>query len=308
MSLKKIETVVQSNKLVQAHYRLTLQEKRLILWLIKEIDRHDEDFKEYRLTIAEFSKMLDLHPNTQYKEMKQVTKSLIGRAIEIENIETGATMQMAWLYFAHWEPKKGVCTMKFAPELRPYLLQLQGQFTEIGFADLMGLRSVYSVRIFELLMQYRDIGERTTTVKDLKAWCGIEKDEYKLYAHLKARIIDRAKAEINEKTEYEIDYAEIKESREIVALKWTFKRKTHFEKFQSHKSNIISDELTYRKELVEQVQEYGVSKQGAARLLDKHGQKIIADALEAVEKYRKKNDVKNAKAILLTAIKEAWKP
>ena len=305
---KKQEIVVQSNKLIEAHYRLTLQEKRLVLWLIKEIDINDIDFKKYQLKIVEFAEMMGLNSKTQYKEMKLVTKALISRCIDIEDMEAGTTTQMAWLCFARWETKKGICSLEFHPELKPYLLQLKGQFTQIGFADFLGLSSVYSVRMFELLSQYGSIGKRYTSVADIRNWCGIGRDEYQLYADLKSRVINRAKTEINAKTDYEVYYKEIKESRKVVGLNWTIKKKSHFEQAQSEKAAILEKELRSTYVIIEQLLEYGFTKQAANRLIKNHEEANIINAIKAVEVYRSKHDVKNPRALVETAIKEKWHP
>lgn len=302
------EVVVQSNYLVEAHYRLTLQEKRLILWLIKEIGREDTDFKKYKLTITEFSQMMELNPKTQYKEMKKVTKALIIRPIEIDNPETKETMQMSWLCFARWEPKKGICSLEFHPELKPYLLQLKSHFTKIGFADFLGLKSVYSVRIFELLAQYELIGKRRTSIENIRSWCSIGRDEYQLYAHLKSRVINKSKTEINTKTDYEVDYTEIKESRKVIALEWTIKKKSPLKKEPSEKVSILQKEYRSELALIESLTEYGFSKGMAKRLLKGHEEEVIKNALRAVNIQIERNHVKNPKAMLQTAIKEKWHP
>jgi len=305
MIKKNQELVVQSNKLVEAHYRLTLQEKRFVLWLISLIHKDDIDFQKYQLKIIEFAAMMGLNPKTQYKEMKLVTKSLITRAIEIEDVEASRVKQMAWLGFADWELKKGICSVSFHPELKPYLLQLKEQFTQIGFADLLGLSSVYSVRIFELLAQYEAIGNRETSIEEIRKWCGIGKDEYQLYAHLKSKVISRAKDEINLKTDYEIDYKEIKESRKVVAIDWSIQKKTK-RNMQVEKAVIIEKELRSNLAILEQLIEYGFTKQACSRIIKKHEPEDITNAIKAVDIYRAKNDVKNPKALIETAIKEKW--
>jgi len=300
--------VVQSNKLVEAHYRLTLQEKRLILWLIKEIGKDDTDFKKYYLKISDFAEMMGLNQKTQYKEMRKITKDLISRSIEIENVETSAIMQMTWLCFAHWEPKKGFCSLEFHPQLKPYLLQLKGQFTKIGFADFLDLKSVYSIRIFELLAQYENLGKRYTDIQDLRSWLGISKEEYFFYANFKQRIIERAKTEINAKTEYEVDYTEVKESRKIIALEWTIKKKTHFEKSQLEKADLIQKELRSEKEIIYQLIEYGFTTPQAKRIVKLNNQDTLSNAIKAVDIQVSRGNVKNAKAMLTKAIQEQWHP
>ena len=225
---KKQKRIIQKNKLIEARYRLTLQEKRLVLWLMSKIKSEDVDFKTYQIEIKDFASMMGLHVKTQYKEMHEITAKLLTRLIQIEDEETGKLKQMAWLAFAEWDPNgAGICSMQFHPELKPYLLQLKEQFTQIGFADLLGLSSSYSVRLLEILAQYETIGMRTTTIDDIRAWCGIEKDEYQKYNHLKSRVIDRAKNEINEKTNYNVDYEEVKKSKKVNKINWTISKKNN---------------------------------------------------------------------------------
>jgi len=302
------EVVVQSNKLIEAHYRLSLQEKRLILWLIKEIDKSDTDFKRYHLKITDFAEIMDLNPKTQYKEMRRITRSLITRPIEIENHETDSTIQMAWLCFSEWKPKNGSFSVEFHPALKPYLLQLKSHFTKIGFADFLGLRSVYSVRLFELLAQYESIGSRTMKISDIRSWCGIQEEEYQLYADLKRKVLNRARDEINAKTEYEVDYREIKESRKVVAIEWTMNKKTHFEKIIRDKVKVIQKEITFENPLMGRIMGYGFSKPTARKYVDMESSEVLTNALRAVDIQVEKGGVTNPKAMLKVAIKEQWKP
>ena len=52
---KDTALVVKHNKLIEAKYRLTLQEKRILLWLMSEIQPGDKDFKKYRVRIADLA-------------------------------------------------------------------------------------------------------------------------------------------------------------------------------------------------------------------------------------------------------------
>ena len=308
--LKKTSTeiVVQSNYLVESSYRLNFQEKRLIAWLSTKIRKDDVDFKKYRVSIKEFAQEVNLDPNSQYREMKKLTASLITRLIQIEDQETGKTKQMAWLCFAEWDPKMGICDLKFHPDLKPYLLQLNEKFTIVKFNDYMKLDSAYSMRILELLVQYESIGERKTTIKDIRAWCGIRKDEYTLYANLKSRVIECAKTEINAKTEYEIDYVEIKESRKVVAIDWTIKKKRIQPEGTAEKVRQLQKEYRSESVIVDSLVEYGFSRTIAKRFITDNGEDVVSDALKSVNIQLDRGRVKNPKAMLQTAIKEKWKP
>ena len=300
--------VVKSNKLIEARYRLSLQETHVVLWLLKQLRQEDEDFKSHQLDINEFAIMVGVKAQGQYGELQKITENLMRRILKIQIPETDDLLQVAWLSSALYKKKKGCVILSFDPKLKPYLLQLKSCFTKINIADLLGLKSIYAVRIFELLVQHASIGKRKISIDELRAYCDIEKMEYALYADLKRYVINRSKTEINAKTDYEVEYKEIKESRKVTGLNWTIKKKSHFEQAQSEKAAILEKELRSTYAILEQLLEYGFTKQAANRLIKNHEEANIINAIKAVEIYRSKHDVKNARALVETAIKEKWHP
>lgn len=235
MELQKLNTriktiepqhfVVKSNALVEARYRLSLQESQVILWLLTQIQPDDEDFKPHKLDITDFAKMIGVDVESRYRELRKITRQLMQRVMDIQEPDTRDYIQVAWLSSAHYKSKQGHVLLEFSPKLKPYLLQLKSQFTKIDIVDTLKLKSIYAIRVFELLLQYVSIGLRQISLNELKSYCGIKLEEYADYFDLKRYVINKAKTEINSKTEYQIDYTEIKESRKVVAIEWTIKKK-----------------------------------------------------------------------------------
>jgi plasmid replication initiation protein len=307
-SLVPDQFIVKSNNLVEARYRLSLQESHVVLWLLTQIKPDDEDFKPHQLKVVDFAKMVGLRVDSQYEELQKTTLRLMQRVMRIRDTRGKKLIQVSWLSSAVYEDGKGYVSLEFSPQLKPYLLQLKSQFTKINIADTMKFKSIYTVRIFELLIQYESIGKRVTSINDLRDWCVIRKGDYELYANLKRDIINRAKNEINAKTEYVVDYREIKESRKVVAIEWTFQKRTHFEKQQLEKSAAMSHELQQVNSLVKELIEYGFTKHAANKIIKNHDEIDITNAIKAVDVYRVNHDVKNPKALINKAIKERWKP
>lgn len=307
-SLEPNHFIIKSNVLIEARYRLNLQETHVIYWLLTQIRPDDEDFKPHKMEIMEFAKMIGVEANNQYSKLRSVTKSLMRRVMEIRSPEEDKTIQVAWLSSAEYHHKKGYVSLEFSPKLKPYLLQLKSHFTKIGFSDFLELRSVYSVRIFELLLQYESVGKRKINIHDLRSYCGIEKKEYSLYADLKRYVIDRAKMEINAKTEYEIDYTEAKECRKVIAIEWTIKKKTHFEKSQMEKAVIIQKELRSENAIINQLVEYGFTDSQSKKIVKSNSQETVINAIKSVDIQVLRGKVKNAKAMLTKAIQEKWHP
>lgn len=306
--LEESRFIVKSNSLIEARYKLSLQESQVILWLLTQIRPDDEDFKSHKLEIVEFSHMTQVNVGNKYSELRKITKRLIQRVLEIYEQREGRFIQVSWLSSATYETKKGYVSLEFSPNLKPYLLQLKSHFTKIDIVDTLKLKSVYAVRIFELVLQYIHLGKREISLNDLRAYCGIEKEEYTGYGMFKRKVMEKARTEINTKTDYEVDYTEIKESRKVIALEWTIKKKSPLKKALSEKMSILQKEYRSELALIESLIEYGFSKGMAKRLLKGHEEEVIKNALRAVNIQIERNHVKNPKAMLQTAIKEKWHP
>ena len=126
ISSQKNEIVIQHNHLVEAHYKLTLQEKRLVLWLASQVQKEDDEFKVHTLTIAEFAEIAKIERNGAYKELPKITERLMQKIIKIRSLDREELLQVAWLNSARYQFKKGKVILRFSSDLKPFLLrQLQ---------------------------------------------------------------------------------------------------------------------------------------------------------------------------------------
>ena len=113
---------IQHNNLVQAKYSMTLQQKRVMIWLVSRIKPTDEDFKEHILSVKELIEVCQLSGESAYKQLKDITFSLIEkgiRIIDITNPKEDIETQISWLSSAKY--RYGRVTLTFSPELKPYL-------------------------------------------------------------------------------------------------------------------------------------------------------------------------------------------
>lgn len=223
--MKKIESkdlIVKSNTLVQASYRLTIGEQKVIYSLIRSINKDDEDFKVYKFKISEFIDMLGIKDQSKYTEIPKITKNLMKKAFSIHNEENNTELQIAWLSSAYYRKGEGIVELEFSPKLKPFLLKIKEEFTKFDINNVMQLKSSYSPRLYELLKQYQNMErkERIITIEKLKWFLGIESDEYKLYAHFKSRVIIPAQKELVQKTDISFEFEEKKEGRKVVAIKF----------------------------------------------------------------------------------------
>lgn len=210
--------VRKSNYLVEAAYRLSAVEQKIILVLASMIRTKDREFKPYMLKIRNFSRLIELDSKADYEYLKGVTKSLLEKVFVIRTPHS--EIQTHWLSSVEYNQGKGSVAFTFDPKLKPFLLQLKDRFTTFRLRDVIQLRSSFSIRMYELLKEYENIGSRTFAVEQLKEVLGLEPRQYGLYGDFKKRVIVPAQKELAAKTDIAFDFDEIKTSRAVTKLRF----------------------------------------------------------------------------------------
>ena len=297
--------IFQHNNLIEAKYSLTLQEKRLILWLISQIQPNEEDFKEHKLTVTEFMNLMSLSGKANYKELQKITLGLMKKVLTIKNPDLQTTTQVNWLNCSEYFDKKGIIKLSFSPKMKPFLLDLKEKFTAIHITDIMQIKSIHAIRIYELLKQYETIGERILTIEEIKEYCGI-KNKLKQYVHFKARILLISQREINNKSDIKFEFEPIKESRKFVAIKFFIsKNKAYYKRTQPKQESF---NIKRKPPVYYRLKEFGISTRMINQIIKDNYNDIIEEALNVVDIQISKTVVRNPKAMILAAIKEKWNP
>ncbi|MBF0345212.1 MAG: replication initiation protein [Nitrospirae bacterium] len=308
--------VVKSNYLVEACYRLTLTEQRVILYMVSMINQIDEDFKLYRISVSEFIGILGIEDKDAYNQIRQVTNSLREKGLNIYDPKTDSLLNIGWLSSSRYFTGKGYVELRFDPGLKPYLLQLKARFTSYKLENVIRLDSIYSIRIYELLMQYWRLGERTVKVADLRKLLGITGNEYALYGDFKKRVILTAQAELAKRTDLYFTFTEIKTGRKVTAIDFTITVKTP----EPTEARIPPINVIPSKEPTTPTQPPDIAALVDMLPPEHRGKKTIMDALTAAYKehgkdyvaynirYANANCKEKAKyrAFLAKALKEHW--
>ena len=305
-SYKNAMIAMQHNNLVEAKYSMTLQQKRVMIWLVSQIKPDDIDFKEHILTIKNLIEICQLSGESSYKEIKNITFSLVEKGIRIIDISDSNNkreIQVSWLSSADYY--KGQVKLSFSPKLKPYLLQLKDKFTAINALDLMQFTSIHAIRIYELLKQYQDIGERTLTIEEIKECCGVNGKLTK-YSDFEKKILLIAKREINEKSDIKFEFERKKHIRKILAIKFIISKNKDYELRNNPIKN--TEEMKRKPAVVYTLKEFGLSARVINQLLKENTEQVIQDAINAVDLQLSRGHVRNSKAMLMTAIKEQWHP
>lgn len=221
------DLIVKDNNLIEANYSLSTLQQKVLLQAISKIEATDTKHI-YKFSIMDFAEAVDLKGSkTIYKQMATICDQLTDlRKFYIEK-KDGGFAYINWVASAEYIPKEAVVEVEFSQKLMPYLIQLKEQFTTYYLANVMQLKSSYSIRIFELLKQYEKLKKRKIDLQDLRKLVGtteidangeIIKEDYPLYGHFKSRVILTAQKELKQKTDIYFTFTEIKENRKVVAI------------------------------------------------------------------------------------------
>ena len=230
--------VTQANGLVMARYSLPLVEQRLILTMIARIQPDDEDFKPYRISVGELADFIGVARGSAYRECKKITENLLSRVLTID--EPDGVLQVSWVSAAKYIDGAGMVNLSFDPSLKPYLLQLKGNFTSCKLEMLLSFKSQYTMRMYNLLKQYEWRKEREIDLDVLRDILGI-KDQYKLYADFKRTILDLTQKELTEKADFYFNYEEIKYGRRVGAIRFHI----HTQDVFDSTSKVLPEPLSY---------------------------------------------------------------
>ena len=212
----------KSNSLIEASYKLSLNEQRLVLMLIASVKKEDKDFQSYRIPVKVFSNFIGINNKNIYKEIKELIISLQKKTLTISREKS--VLYINWLSSLEYFDKKGIIELSFDPKLKSYLLNLKKCFTSYRFQEVAQLKSSFAIRIYELLRQYENLGSRTFTLEKLRYLLGIEPDQYQLYSNFKNRVILVAQKELAKSTNISFDFKEIKVGRKIGKICFTIKQ------------------------------------------------------------------------------------
>lgn len=214
--------VVKANSLIEASYRLSIDEVRILALTIGTMDPKSNQ-KVFDFTVADFVREFpEISMDNAYKQIQSAIKRIYDRSVRTE--DKNRVTEFRWVSSRTYFKKEGRFRIAMTDEVMPYLTQLKGQFTQYQLKNIAYFNSIHSIRIYELITQYRSVGSREITIDKLKEWLQVA-DNYPRWDNFKNRVLTPAITEINERSDLIVEVEQIKRGRSIHALHFTIKQK-----------------------------------------------------------------------------------
>ncbi len=230
MDNSKKLTVCKANKVIEAGYKLSLNEQRVVLGCIAQVNSKEAllTTDRFELSAKDFAKWFSVSEDRAYHALVEVAESLFNRYVIIDNPFPDKPkvkrLKTRWISSITYMSEEGKISLCFAQDMLPYLSELKGQFTRYKLEHIGKMTSIYGIRLYELLAQWQSVGKREVEIDWLRKQFEIE-DQYSAMCDLKKRVIDPAVKDVNTHSNYQVGWTQRKTGRKVTHLTFEFSEK-----------------------------------------------------------------------------------
>lgn len=222
-------TVYKANEVIEAGYKISLNEQRVVLACISQIDSRKEVLKtdKFELSAKDFANIFEVSEKRAYQALVEVSENLFNRYIVITNPPDEPDikkLKTRWISSIRYNQNQGKIVLRFAQDILPYLSSLEGTFTKYELKHIGKMTSIYAIRLYELLMQWRTTGKREVDIEWLKEQFQLDEGYSRMF-DLKKRVIEPAIKDINTHSNFTVKWEQRKTGRKVTHLTFTFVEK-----------------------------------------------------------------------------------
>lgn len=239
---KESRLVVKDNSLIDASFNLSLVEQRIMLMAIveaRELPKLTFD-TPIKVSVKSYIDQFKVASSTAYESLQDAVDTLFERQFSYYDPVMDERFKERWIYKASYIDDKGHVVMFFTPTVISMISRLYKNFTQYLIDEVSDFKSKYSVRLYELLIKYKELGSsKKYTIDELRSLLGVENTEYKTMSLFKVNVLDKAVKEINTKTDIQIKYDQFKEGRAISHIIFKLSKKKEKKPKSSRDQNTV---------------------------------------------------------------------
>lgn len=295
----KTKTVHMERRLVQKTVSkeataLSLQQKKLLFFLISNIEPDDSDFKRTTISISDYFRLTGV--NEGGVDRKNLEKEIQSFADKSFWIGTRVKELYRWVNIARIDYDKNEITLELHETIKEFLLNLDQKsraIFQLGYA--LSFKHKYSPDLYAFAASIKDFMTKNKTMYKMpvdEAMLKFGNGTYKQVAQWKRKILEPSLKEINEKTDLNLHVEFLKTDK-------TYKTKVTYVLFgvtrkvgaELAKVRVDTLNINYGKSVAEEaadwadvyIEEYAVEKLGFDPL-----DYNTDDVLDSIERYEYK--------------------
>lgn len=210
--------VKKSNLMIRkARYSLSLQQQKILCYLIAHLSENDTHETEKEFDIKTFFDFMEVDAKS-YDRVRENLKYLRDKSWWFANPD-GSESTISFLSKVRTNKRNGTAYITFDKDILPFLQQLKTQYTTYKIYYIMTMKSQYSIRLYELLKSVAGKELWYFTINELRRIFMCE-EKYDRVNDFKKRIIEPSIEEINNKTDLNVTYEYFTEGKKIVGIEF----------------------------------------------------------------------------------------
>ena len=233
---KREYLVVKSNQLVQKNrYELSLQEQKVVAFICSMIkptepspETYGKPFQlEYEFDIREYCRVcgLDYDNGKNYIDIKATLKGLRDKSMWL-TMPDGSESLCGWLSRVNVNKRSGKAQIELDRDLVPYLFDLKQKFMQYRLIQVLGMKSAFSIRVYELMKSYANMKRAEFEINELKQLLMVQNvKSYADFSLFRKKVLEIALREINEYTDLDVSYQTVKKGRKVIRVIFTISEK-----------------------------------------------------------------------------------
>lgn len=219
ISKGKSRRVTQGNYLLEACYKMGLEEKRLLMMAISQINPQKPVPPVIQVRADDFARVFSITRQGAYTQLREAADGLFERELRFKDKDDTEESRIRWVGKCKYQKQKAYVAISFVPDIHPYLSMMVNNLTSYGLDNIAELGSIYSVRLFELLYQYLSVGKRFIGVSDLRDKFELT-EKYPKFSDLRKYVIEPAIQEINAKSNLEVKLPKYEKQGKVITRIW----------------------------------------------------------------------------------------
>ncbi len=233
--------VKKSNEFVQAKYKTTLLEQKIVAISLTRIERDEKGHLKATILPTELKSLLGREKDSShiYEKLKELSDAMTGHTIGMED---GKGNFEFFSMITNAKYINGEFSIIFNDSMEPHLRGLKTHYTKYSLANALQLKSNYAFRMYELIRmdsylvtEENPIYSHTYSLAELKFMIGIlnvdekgvqvvkkrggswdemaaaaKEKQFEQWGNFKKKVLDKAKTELDEVADYSFDYSTVK--------------------------------------------------------------------------------------------------
>lgn len=284
--IKRKKVIRKSNQLINAKEStpLTALERKLMLFSIAEVD--NSGVVSFRIQDLYGTSQLN---TSHYRNVRRAVENLLNVKVLVEegNVSDKDWSIKGMNVFDVIEASKkgGNISAHFTQSIIPHIIDLKRNYTTYLYDSVSSFRSDFSIRIYELLVQ--GVGQykkREFSVEELKEKLSLDTlKSYQNFNQLKTKVLEKACAEISEKSDLNVSWDILKKvGKKVTHIVFYMELKSKSKSTSESTLKVVSSPKEGKQQEV--LSEMGLSEEQIKMILQmKGGDTAGSDNVETVE-------------------------